>query len=84
MPQPDRRELDQGYGVGREFVEVRRDASTLFDPIAEPFDQVAQIPSSQFWTLNHGRGGGARFTRAPVFGYLANAGRAHFVVALGT
>jgi hypothetical protein len=29
MPQPDRRELDQGYGVGREFVEVRRDADAV-------------------------------------------------------
>jgi hypothetical protein len=29
MPQPDRRKLDQGYGVGREFVEVRRDADAV-------------------------------------------------------
>ena len=39
-------------GSGREFVVARRDPPTLFDPIEEPFDQVARTVEvrAEAWT----------------------------------
>ena len=34
--------MNEGQVVGRKFVVTRRDPPTLFDPIEEPFDQVAR------------------------------------------